>query len=149
MKPEFALDNPQAKTPRVGVLMRIISATRTADSRLTCVVQGLSRVRVIEETQKVPSRAKMCQENKAEGVLTFAQPPKEPYQRASVQMLPDDEAICAGYDVADRLLKGGAKDVSDDSSGGSVCLCVSCVCLCAAVVCVHVLFVCLCVCVSV
>ena len=82
MNPEFALDNPQAKTPRVGVLMRVVSATRNADSRLTCVVQGLSRVRVIEETQK------------------------EPYQRATVQMLPDDEATCARYELAGTLLKG-------------------------------------------
>ena len=39
MNEDFALDTPDAKTPRVGVLMRIVHAQRGKDSRLTCVVQ--------------------------------------------------------------------------------------------------------------
>jgi Lon protease-like protein len=34
--------------------MRVVGAERREDSRLTCVVQGLARVRVLEQTQKAP-----------------------------------------------------------------------------------------------
>lgn len=47
--PNVALDDPQSRTPRVGVLMRIISATRKEDSSLSLVVQALARVRVLEQ----------------------------------------------------------------------------------------------------
>jgi Lon protease-like protein len=67
MNPDYALDDPTSRAPRVGTLMRIQSAERTEDSRLALVVQGLVRVRVVEQTQK------------------------EPFTRATVQLLPDDE----------------------------------------------------------
>jgi len=94
MNPDYALDVPASKAPRVGTLMRVVSAERTADSRLTCVVQGLARVRVIEQTQK------------------------EPYARATVQLVPDDELSRACYPLANALLKGSSADVSDSGGGG-------------------------------
>jgi hypothetical protein len=93
MNPEFGLDNPDSKTPRVGVLMRVIKAERRQDSRLTCVVQGLSRVRVLEETQK------------------------EPYARATVQHLPDDELTRVYYSRAQEILLAR---VSNEPAGTQV-----------------------------
>jgi len=81
MNPDFSL-KVGSKAPMVGVLMRIVDAERREDSRLAIVVQGLGRVRVLEETQK------------------------EPYARASVQLLPDDEIIASYYSKAKELIQG-------------------------------------------
>ena len=80
MDAEYALDDPQSKAPRVGVLMRVISSDHTEDSRLSMVVQGLMRVRIVEQTQK------------------------EPYHRATVQLLPDEEITASYYPSAADLL---------------------------------------------
>lgn len=50
MNPDYGL-RVGSKAPLVGTLMRITSWQRTKDSRLLMVVQGLARVRVIEQTQ--------------------------------------------------------------------------------------------------
>ena len=80
MNPEYALDDQLSKAPRVGVLMRIMSAERKDDSRLAAVVQGLMRVRIVEQTQK------------------------EPYHRATVQVLPDEEITASNYASATDLM---------------------------------------------
>ena len=82
MNPAYALDDPTSSAPRVGTLMRIQSAERTEDSRLALVVQGLVRVRIVEQTQK------------------------EPFTRATVQLLPDDEITASYYKSAARLMTG-------------------------------------------
>ena len=50
----ISLNQAGTKAPLVGVLMRIVSVQRQDDSRLAMVVQGLARVRVLEQTQKEP-----------------------------------------------------------------------------------------------
>ena len=95
MHPDFNLDDPTSKAPRVGTLMRVVGAERREDSRLTCVVQGLARVRVLEQTQQAP------------------------YVRATVQLLPDAELTMSCYPLANALLKGSSADVSDSGGGGS------------------------------
>lgn len=72
MNPEYGL-RVGSKAPLVGTLMRITSAQRTRDSRIMMVVQGLARVRVIEQTQQ------------------------RPFARADVQILPDAELSSACY----------------------------------------------------
>jgi Lon protease-like protein len=67
----------------VGTLMRISSFTRRSDSRLLLVVQGLARVRVLEQTQVAP------------------------YSRATCQLLPDAEIVQAHYEAAAKELGGG------------------------------------------
>ena len=79
--PDFAL-SIGSKQPLVGVLMRIVSAQRREDSRLALVVQGLARVRVLEQTQCVP------------------------FSRANVQLLPDAEITASYYDQATAELMG-------------------------------------------
>ncbi len=81
MNPDYAL-RVGTKAPLIGVLMRIVVAKRLEDSRLYMVVQGLARVRVLEQTQK------------------------EPYARASVQLLQDAEITASYYPTATTELMG-------------------------------------------
>eukprot|EP00802_Teleaulax_amphioxeia_P007792 Tamp_07800.p1 GENE.Tamp_07800~~Tamp_07800.p1 ORF type:complete len:592 (-),score=123.98 Tamp_07800:658-2433(-) len=104
MNPDYALDDPTSRAPRVGTLMRIQSAERTEDSRLALVVQGLVRVRVVEQTQK------------------------EPFTRATVQLLPDDEITASYYKSAARLMTDtythtstlAKPDINTDAATGSL-----------------------------
>jgi len=89
MNPDYALDDPASTAPRVGTLMRIQSASRTEDSRLALVVQGLMRVRVVEQTQK------------------------EPFNRATVQLFPDDEITASYYESAARLMASSPSSRDD------------------------------------
>ena len=50
MNPEYGL-KIGTKAPLIGVLMRITHWERTKDSRLAIVVQGLTRVRIMEQTK--------------------------------------------------------------------------------------------------
>jgi len=79
-KPEYDL-KIGTQAPMVGTLMRVVSAQRSEDSRLILVVQGISRVRVLEATQMLP------------------------YSRANVQLLPDFEQLEAYQQSASRMLE--------------------------------------------
>ena len=57
--PDFDL-RVGTQAPLIGVLMRIGSCTRMEDSRLHLIVQGLARVRVIEQTQRSPHAHACC-----------------------------------------------------------------------------------------
>ena len=48
---DYSLDTPNSKAPRVGVLMHVRAGERRPDSCLKLVVQAMTRVRVIKQTQ--------------------------------------------------------------------------------------------------
>ena len=79
----------------VGVLMRIVAAERREDSRLSLIVQGLTRVRVLEQTQK------------------------HPYARATVQLLPDAEITASYYSRATTELLGIPEELLGSGAGGA------------------------------
>ena len=89
--PDFDL-RVGTQAPLIGVLMRIGSCTRMEDSRLHLIVQGLARVRVIEQTQR------------------------SPFARATVQLLPDAEITASYYSLATTELMGIPAEMQADPS---------------------------------
>ena len=77
---EYAL-RPGTAAPLHGTLMQIVATVREQDSRLSLLVQGLSRVVVLRATQTLP------------------------YSRADVQLLPDLEALRGGARASRRWLR--------------------------------------------
>ena len=91
--PEYALV-PDSKAPLTGTLMEIVAVQREADSRLSLIVQGLSRGIVLRPTQTLP------------------------FSRGDVQLLPDDEALTVSARRARRFLASTrAGDVAAEREG--------------------------------
>jgi len=94
----FYLDGREGReAPMTGVLMNVCDYVREDDGRLTIIVQGMEKFRVLEPVRHTP------------------------YSIAKVQLRPDVELIASHYEtVSDELCSSSPEDGGgDDDDGGS------------------------------